>query len=394
MMTTTYGLTSSGFTARPLLICKSDIEDALKSVFGQSIDLDPSGPLGQLVGILAERLSELWDSQQAVYSAFDPDAASDQSLDALCALTGTLRERATHSTVAVSCVGTAGTTIPSGTQFSVAGTGVKFETLASAVFAGTFTAVSIDCQAVDTGPLVALAGTLTVIETPVSGLTSVTNALDAVVGRNDETDAALRLRRETELRNPSNAALEAIRTHLLAVDGVNAAVVFENTTMVTDGDGIPPKAVNCVVSGTATTTDVAGAIFESIAAGIQAYGTSHSVTVTDTQGSTHTIAYDDATDVPCYVHITLTVDLDTLDPGAADLVLEYFQTFEDSLVMGKDLVARALGAKMFAISGVLDCAVEVGVAPSPSGTTVVIGLRELATLDTSRLLITVTPGTP
>ncbi len=392
---TTYGLLSTGFSPKTYAVIKAELESSFQSVFGASIDLGAQGPFGQLIGIIAEREAEVWDAAQEVYASFDPDEATGDALNALAALTGTLREAATNSTVTATITGTAGTTVPAGTEFSVAVTGVKFETLADATFVGTFTTMSVDCQAVDTGPLVALAGTLTTIETPVDGLTSVTNALDADLGSDEETDAELRLRRETELRNPSNAALEAIRTKVLDVDGVDECVVFENTSMVTDSDNIPPKAINVVVDpGTATSADIAEAIFESVAAGIETYGTDQSVSVTDSQGIVHTIEYDEATEIPCYVSATITYDADTWPIDGSTQALNAILAYEDTLVMGLDLVGRRCGAGIFAISGVLDCVVLVGSSNPPIATSVTVGLRELATLDSSRITITASSGTP
>lgn len=394
---TTYGLSSTGFLPKTLLIIKAELEASFQGVFGSSIDLDPSGPIGQIIGILAEREADVWDCAQEVYVSFDPDQATGSALDAVCALTGTLRSAATHSTVTVTCTGTAGTTIPAGTLFSVQTTGVQFETLAVATFPGTFGTVDVDCQSVDTGPLVALAGTLTTIDTPVDGLSSVTNAYDADLGSDADTDAALRLRREGEIRTTDTGSLESIREAVLAVTGIGECVVFENTSMITDGDGIPAKAINAVVdAGVATDADIAAAIFGSVAAGIEIYGTDKAVTVTDSQGSTHTVEWDEATEVNCYVSATITYDADHWPTDgttqALDLMLEYEA---NSLVLGKDLVGRALGAEIFkGIEGVLDCVVLVGTTSTPTSPTVPIALREIAALDSSRITITASAGTP
>jgi len=73
------------------------------------------------------------------------------------------------------------------------------------------------------------------------------NRQDAEPGREEETDAAFRLRREQLLRVAGAATVEAIRADLLALDGVADATVYENVTMVTDGDGVPAKAFESVV---------------------------------------------------------------------------------------------------------------------------------------------------
>lgn len=392
----TYGLLSTGFNPKTLATIKTELEDALKSVWGASIDLDPAGPIGQLVGIVAERLAEVWDAAQEVYVSFDPDEATGEALDALCALTGTLREAATHSTVTATLTGTAGATIPAGTQFSVVTTGVKFETLAAATFPGTFTTVDVDCQSVDTGPLPALAGTLTTIETPVDGLTSVTNTLDADLGSNEETDAELRLRREEEIRTTDAGALEAIREAVLGVTGVDECVVFENTSDSTDADSIPPHAINVVVDpGTATDADISEAIFGSVAAGIATYGTDKTATVEDSQGINHTILWDEADEVNCYVKATITYDADLWPADgttqAQDVILDYETS---TLKMGMDLVGRRCGAGIFGIEGVLDCVMLVGTTNPPASASVTITTRQIAKLDSSRITILASAGTP
>lgn len=395
----TAGLGITGFTVKTYNEIVTELETSFKGVFGDNIDLSAQGPIGQIISILAEREADVWDAAQEVYSSFDPDQATGSALDALAALTGTLREAATHSTVTVTCTGTAGATIPAGTKFSTTGTAVQFETLAAATFDGTFVTCTVDCQSVDTGPLVALAGTLTVIDTPVDGLTSVTNALDAVLGSNVETDAELRSRREDEIRTTDTGALEAIRAAVLAAgsSAVDQCVVFENITDATDADNIPPHAINVVVDpGTATDAQIAAAIFGSVAAGIATYGTDKSATVTDTQGVNHTILWDEADQKLCYVAATITYDADHWPVDGTTQAQTLILAYEAStLVMGKDLVGRALGAEIFkGVEGVLDCVVLVGTVNPPLSASVSIGLREIAALDSSRITITASAGTP
>lgn len=393
---TVYGLTSTGFTAKPLLTIKAELETAFQATFGQSIDVSPQSVFGQLIGIFAERESELWDAAQDVYSSFDPDGATGQSLDGVAGITGTIREPATHSTVTLTLGGTHGTVVPAGKQVSVVGTGVKFETLSAVTITGVGTFVpvaSVTAQAIETGPLVGLAGTITVIETPVSGWSTVTNALDAAEGQDIETDADLRLRRENELRTASNAALEAIRTHVLAVTNLTSAKVFENISDITDGDGLPPHSIQVVTLGGAA-ADIRTAIFESIGAGIQTYG-SISGTVTDTEGVSHTINYSTATEKQIYIICNVTKDPDEFPVDGATQIQTAVLAYGDALVMGKDVVANAITARVFSIPGVLDCTTLIGLSNPPvSSVTIPIAIRELATFDSSRLTITTVDGTP
>ena len=392
-MTVTYGLTSVGWVSKPLLTIQTDLQEAFKAAFGASIDVSPASIFGQLAGIFAERLSELWDGCEAVYSAFNPDAATGEALDGVSAITGTIREGATHSTVTLTLTGTAATVIPAGSQASVTGTGVKFETLADATIGGGGT-ITVAAQSVDTGPLVGLTGTITVIETPVSGWTAVTNAADAVPGQAVETDPALRIRRETELHTAANAALEAIRTKVLAVSGVTGCAVFENVGMTTDIDGIPAKSIWTVVSGTATAAAVRAGIFAAVGAGIDTYGTT-SGTVIDSEGISHTVKYSAASEIPIHIIMAVTYDADSFPSDGATQIRDVVLAYGETLAMGKDVVARAISAKAFAIPGVLDCITHIDTAPGPtSEASIAIALAQIATFNSSHLTVNVSAGTP
>ena len=395
---TTYGLTSLGFSPKTLLIVKSELEEALRSVFGASIDLSPQSVFGQLVGIFAERFSELWDVEQEIYNNFNPDAATGAALDSLAALTGSIREVAAHSTVTATLNIDSGKTVPAGSKFSLVSTGVQFETLAAATSVGTFVDVAMPSQAVLTGPLVALTtGTAGwQIDTPVTGWNSVLTAADAVPGTDVETDPNLRLRREVELRSPANAALEAIRTKLLAVPGVSEAVVFENVGMVVDDDGIPPKAVECVVDqGTATAAAIEVAIFSSVAAGIEAHGDTTG-SVEDSMGIYHDVGWTAADDLDAYVGATVTYNPDTFPADGQAQVLAAILAYGDGLVMGYDVVANAVGAPIFSISGVLNCVVTLGTSAPPSGSSISVTIRQKAVFDSTRTLpyLVFVPGSP
>lgn len=85
------------------------------------------------------------------------------------------------------------------------------------------------------GPISAPANSLTEILTPVAGWASLTNPQAGITGRNQETDAELRLRREQSLHLLGAATVEAIRSRLLQeVPGVTSVTVFENVTLTQD----------------------------------------------------------------------------------------------------------------------------------------------------------------
>ncbi len=110
------GLTKFGFELKRLPQIKAEIESALRTAFGDEIDLRAESVFGQLVGVLSLPISELWEEAQNVYLSFDPDYADGVSLDSLAALTGVTRIPATSTAVTAALFGTAGTVIPAGSQ--------------------------------------------------------------------------------------------------------------------------------------------------------------------------------------------------------------------------------------------------------------------------------------
>lgn len=94
----------------------------------------------------------------------------------------------------------------------------------------------VDFKSKVTGSISAPAGTLTKIETPVSGLDNINNLLDGVEGRNPETDPELRARRRVSLKIAGAATVEAIKARILQeVLGVTNVSVYENRTDFYDG---------------------------------------------------------------------------------------------------------------------------------------------------------------
>lgn len=446
-----WGVTSTGFVRPSLDEIKTDLEDACKSVFGESIDVTPQSNFGQLIGVMAERYSDLWEQGEAVYNAYSPDSATGVSLDNLAAITGTIREPATRSTSDSHFLfGNNGTVVPAGSIVVVETTGVRFrtianETLATATAWASSTAVVVgairrngatqrcyrcitagttassggptttdasitdgtavwrymgdgaayalcDIESEDTGPKVGAAYTINQIGTPVAGWLGTRNSHDAVLGSDVETDASLRARREDELRANGSGTVESIRADVLAVEDVTSCTVYENTTDAVV-DSIDPHTFETVVLG-GVDADIAQAIFDTKPAGIGTTG-STSVTVADTQGFNHTVKFTRPTEVAIYVVYNLTYDANLLPADAATQIKDSLIAWGDAQKVGKDAVAAAILARAFMITGILDGTAYIGTAPAPgTSVTVAISNRQLATYDTGRVTVNLTPATP
>ncbi len=99
---------------------------------------------------------------------------------------------------------------------------------------GAYAEVLVGSTCTETGATFASAGNLSVIDTPVSGWDSVTNAEDAVVGRDVETDTAALQRRISLLASNASGPLQAIVQQVASLDNVSSAVGFENLSRDTD----------------------------------------------------------------------------------------------------------------------------------------------------------------
>lgn len=460
---TVYGLTPEGLVIKSLTVLKEDLESDFRGAFGESVGSNPDRSIpaqtgmGQTIGIMSERFAELWEVAQAINSAMDPDKATDAAQDALCALTGTLREPEKFSTVTAVATGTPGTIIPIHKKAEVTGTLTEFYTLAQVTIAAVLPwfgahdyligervynptddgnnvyqcieagtsagsggpnsggdsgsditdgtvhwmyigsgmgAVDVDMQATDPGPLAAVSGSLISIKTPVSGWTRIWNILDATLGAFVESNAALRLRREDELQASVAAAAEAIRDNILKVDGVVSCTVFQNVTMITDGNGLPPKSVEVLVDG-GDDDAVRTAVFLNVGAGIETYG-SNVGTVTDSQGTVITIKFTRPTLKPVYLDITYTYDA-LLYPSTGNADVKAAIVAKGlGYGLGRDVTASAKSNDVFDVDGIIDVtSVKLSFAPSPTlSTTLAIGLREKATFDTGRITLHVSAATP
>lgn len=389
------GLTTSGFTAKTLEEVRAELESALLAEF-PALNTR-AGVINQLLDIFASKTREVWELAEAVYASGGPSSATGDALDRLAELTGTVRRAATRSLVVATVNLDAGVTLPSGSEAHVDGDETaRFRTTAAATNGGASAAnVSVQMEAVSTGPVAANAGTLIVIATPVAGWNSVTNAEDAVLGADRETDAELRQRRESELRAIGGSTVEAIRSDLLEIATVLEVAVFENTTNAVDGDGVPAHAIEVVVrseAGASDDTDIAEALWAAKPAGIATHG-DESVDIEDSRGVTQAVEFTRATVVDVHLEVDVDVDGDEYPADGDDLIAAAVAELADAtLGVGDDVILSRLYGAVFGVAGVLDVTeIRVGTSPSPVSTSnLAIAARSLADIDTSRISVTST----
>jgi uncharacterized phage protein gp47/JayE len=441
------GVSPSGFQPKtePELI--DELKAVWRGVFGAFVNVEDRSRHGQMIAGYAGPLAEVWKLGESITSFFSNP--SGVLLDYLCKLTGTFRKDATSSSVMLTLIGTPTTVVAAGKVASVNGTSSQFALTAPATItavgawaqattyslgdrrsangnvyqvvvpgtsdpagtgpAGTGQAIiddtvvwrflgvgtgAIDAPAAATvtGPLQGYAGTITIISTPVSGWNGVINLLDATPGTNAEKDPGLRVRRDQEVAGQGTSPVDAIRAKLLRVTGVTSAVVFENTLDVAV-DGVAAHGIECLLEG-GDDAEIAATIFGSEAGGIETSGTTSTVVI-DSAGNSHTLKHSRPSDVNAWVGYSLLIDPNRYPANGDDQVKEAAVVAGDALVVGFDAFNADFIVAAKTIPGVLNvlsCFVDV-VNP-PVTTRVVVSPRQRAAVDTSRVLVSTTPGAP
>jgi uncharacterized phage protein gp47/JayE len=127
----TYGITPEGFVVKRLSDIKAEIEASLRESFGDAVNTLPESVFGQMIGILSERESLLWELSEGVYNSMYPLTAEGSTLNNVVSLTGITRQPGVKSSATLSLFGTVGVVVASGTSFSVAGSPTSLFTLGS-----------------------------------------------------------------------------------------------------------------------------------------------------------------------------------------------------------------------------------------------------------------------
>lgn len=255
-----------------------------------------------------------------------------------------------------------------------------------------YEATPVPFQSQDTGPIVALAGTLKNISGSVPGVVEAENADDATIGVNTETDPEVRARADATVNIAGGGFREAIIDKLLNVVDVTAVTVFENTTSYIDSDGRPPGSVECLVSG-GTDNAVATGVFNSVSAGIETYGT-ESVILTDSVGENVTIKFSRLTVTRIYSDVVVTTNTDLTQgpvyPGTGDAQI---QAALASLEFdpGQDVWKTTLEAAVASVPGIITISLTFDIVTPPVNTaTIVITSSSYANIDSSDVGVTST----
>lgn len=400
------GITPQGFVTKTQEDIRSELVAKLQSQWGLSLDYSNEAAIGQLLSILAEREAVHWEILQTAYNANNPDNATGDLLASLAKLTGTLKKSPTVSTANVVAIGTNSTLIPALTEFEVEDTQARFASTADRTISTVMSwapvnfplgylvtndgniyyciatdgtnsstpptgtdlaidggdgyiwaycgpgtaAVVVPCEALNTGATIAKAGSLNTIVTPVSGLDSVSNPVDATLGQSIESDEDLRARRVVELAGSGSGTVASYKAAVGAVSGVTNVTVLSNSTNVQKGV-LNPHSVEVIVEG-GSAVDIAKAIYSVKTAGIEVQG-STAQAILDSESNSQTIYFTRFAEVPIVISLEFTHD-DTFPPNGVDLIKDAIVADGNEYPPGKSVYKNAIIASVFKVPGVID----------------------------------------
>ena len=381
-------ITSTGFERDRLDAIFAGYQAAMRAIFGADINVDPDSLDGQMLGIFAEGISNEDQLAEAVYNSFNPSLSFGHGLSRLVQINGIRRIAGAYSSVIVTFTGVANTVIPSGTLVSQETTQTKFSTAADATI-GAGGTVSVACLATEIGAIVAPAGSITKVVTPMYGVNAVTNALAATQGRNEETDEELRIRRVHSVAIASQSLGDSLDASLLNVTNVTAAKVFENFTQSTDSNGMPPHSICCIVKGGAD-SEIAQAIWIAKSLGATQYGNSSGL-ATDSIGRTHTVIFSRPVVVPIFVHITISVRAGYPTTAVSDIKAAIVAWGLKNESIGDEVILSRIYEPINTVAGFAVNSLTIGTSDgSTSAANIAMAFDHIASFDAANITITVT----
>ncbi len=282
---------------------------AFQQIYGVNINLDTSSPDGQLMNIFIQSVLDLQDLVTQVNAMFDPDQAIGVVLDQRVAINGIQRQAGTFSvtpiTVAVNqslnLYGLDQMEQPVYTIQDNSGTMWQLQVTQNVPAAGSY---SYNFQAALAGAVLTTPNTINIPVTIVLGVTSVNNpTAQSEIGLNEETDAALKVRRQQSVSLASQGYYKGLLAALENIPGVTAAFIYENTGDTTDMDGVPGHSIWVIVAGSPAAVDVATAIYDKRNAGCGMFG-STSYIISQVDGSPFIIYWDEVVEQNLFITFT------------------------------------------------------------------------------------------
>lgn len=357
-------LTNKGYKRETYTEILARLENKAKELFGENTNTSQRSALGMILRVMAWALSLVHqDVEQVYYSAYRHTAEGKQ-LDYLLPYAGITRNPATAAYGMVTFTGTPGERIPLGT--TVTKGDVLYQTIEEKWIAPNG-AVDIEVMCEELGTIGnADIGEINQLLNPMQHVMNVRNPIAITNGRERESDVDARKRADEAQEGIGWSTVSAIRSKLRDNPDIRAVYIDNNATNHTNEYGTPMRAFQCFVLG-GQDEDIAQAIMDKKAAGVQAYGTT-TLELLDDAGEPQLISFTRAEIIQVYARLTLRTNIDFPTDGqrqVKDALVRYVggidteSTVHAGLAMGENVVITKLIAAVYQVEGVDDVDIEL-----------------------------------
>lgn len=192
-------ITATGLTVQSVPDIVAQLTAGYTTIYGADVNLDSNTPDGQQINIFATALGDNLELLLSVNAQFSLTNAVGVQVDNLLAINGMQRQPGTNTAAYVQVTVTQAITLPgqdvlvatpAATVFTVSdNAGNQYQLAASYAFAGAGTA-TLEFIAVNIGQVLVTANTITVIVTPLTGVSAVNNPAFAVTIAGSVTNAS------------------------------------------------------------------------------------------------------------------------------------------------------------------------------------------------------------
>jgi uncharacterized phage protein gp47/JayE len=313
-----------------------------KSIYGQDCYLDNDSADYQEIAVQSLSLYDAFQTVQLLWNQMSPATAIGAALALIVRFNGIKKKSATYSTCLVTLTGNQPVTIINGQVKDKNGNLWNLPPSVQIVPDNsnpTNYIANVLATCAVTGKVTALAGDISLIVTPTTGWTSVTNAAAATAGLDVESDSALRVRQSISVSLPSLTRKEGTAARIATIAGVTRYKVYENPTNSVDGYGHPVHSITCVVEGGAE-ADIVEAIRANKSDGCYTNG-DIAVATQDSQGVAITIRYYRQVTVPIYATLHIT-GLTGYTSATTDAIKTAVAAYLNSLQIGECVTISAI----------------------------------------------------
>lgn len=301
----------NGLTTDTLDESVAAITTDLKGVYGDDINVDSDSPDGQMINIFALAKMDVLDLLTQVYNSFNPDTAVGKVLDQRVAINGIQRLGGTYTTSYFALTVTKALTLvgldsatpdnPPANIYTIKDAEGNYFYLTTSQILAAAGSYNLQFTAEAPGKIQVVSGQTMSFVSVVSGCSAIATAtrMNTVEGTDEETDAALRLRRQQSVSLASSGFLESLVSAVKNISGVTYATAYENITAATDSDGIPAHGIWVIVEG-GIDSDIAYAIYKKRSGGSAMKG-STVVVITRVNGVAFQIKFDRTSSENIYI---------------------------------------------------------------------------------------------